>query len=804
MACPFAAPALLARVLVTMQLLRATVAFSALPPSREPSTSLGSAAHLGARAEVTAKTAGSFLHRDLPSLDLAKFNAEAEAINKKTDTLELQCKLMQMKDKETLSGLNRQLRAISGQLAGNIAQESGAASQAKQERAQSTKLKEQLGKAKAMCKMQIQHLDKSVESHKKDEETSKALGALSSQCDKEALAAIQVSMNRTGAAMPAASLLQGCGEEVTASMRAAVKALEQEAHFITAFAQQAFSDALRQASAGSTFPSLLEADKSWPGRSNPPSRAKLKKSTACAMTPGSPNCAILKSQLETMAQHMEEQKDLAVTRHRKQVEDCATSEREMNERIKTTDAQYSRTSADLTRLTGLKAGLSASRASVQQRLDRTERDAKKSAQTCKDGLSQYKGELDDTLGQRQAEAQRQAGKRVLIQDCQVTEWVSSKCSKACKAKDSDAAGHMNFTRSVTQVAGIEGYSCPPFFAKLPCGDKPCPVDCAVSEWTAWGACSKACAGGTAKRTRKITTQMKDGGKSCPGIEMRKACNVGSCSDPCTLKEWTPWSACSRRCKFSKTSAAGRSRRIREVEGNPIQRGGASSCPPADDKTRLQTRKCNDNVCPQGITCDASQEVVFLLDGSGDAGNDFVEQLNFVSKVVAASSNKVRFGVLSYGKEVKILSRITADRNQISAMTAYSPPTGGTRDSVKGLFVGRSLFADPGGSSGPKIAVLLLGGSPASYVNARKASEDLRSAGVRLVVGLVDNGSQQARSHACGLASSPCSANVEAVKSWEQMALEPGRFLTTICKDLVYPSKAPSRLDSMMKKKRKKS
>jgi len=796
MACPFAAPAFLARVLVTMQLLRATLALSAIPSSGDLATSLGSAAPSEARTQFMPKTAGSFLQRADPSLDLAKFNEEAEAINKKIDTLELQCKMMQMKDDEILSGLNRQLRAISGQLAGNIALESGAASQAKQERAQSTKLKEQLGKAKSMCKMQVQHLQNSVDGHKKDEDKTKALHALSSQCDEEVLEL--VSINKTGPAMPAASLLQGCGEEVTAPMRAAVKALEQEAHFSTAFAKQAFSDALRHASAGSSFPVLLEADRSWPGKSKPPSRAKLKKGTACAMKPGSPNCGLLKSQLDTMLQHMEEQKDLSVTRHRKQVEDCTNSELELNNRIKSTDAQYARTSTDLTRLTGLKAGLSASRASIQQRLDRTERDSKKSTQTCKDGVSQYKGELDDTLGKRQSEATQQAGKRVIIQDCQVTEWVGSKCSKACKEHDSDAAGHMNFTRSVNQNAGLEGYSCPPFTAKLPCGDKPCPVDCIVSEWTAWGACSKACSGGTAKRNRKITTQMKDGGKSCPGIEMRKACNVGSCSDPCTLKKWTPWSACSRRCKFSKTSAAGRSRRVREVEGNPIQTGGASSCPPATDITRLQTRKCNNQVCPQGITCDASQDVVFLLDGSGDAGYDFETQVNFVSEVVAASSDNVRFGVLSYGKEVKILSRITADRNQINAMTAYTPPTGGTRDSVKGMFVGRSLFADPGGGGGPKIAVLLLGGSPASYVNAKKASEELRSAGVRVVVGLVDDGSPQARTHACGLASSPCSANVEAVKSWRQMADEPGRFLTTICKDLVYPTKAPSRLDSMVK------
>lgn len=149
-----------------------------------------------------------------------------------------------------------------------------------------------------------------------------------------------------------------------------------------------------------------------------------------------------------------------------------------------------------------------------------------------------------------------------------------------------------------------------------------------------------------------------------------------------------------------------------------------------------------------------------------------------------SSDKVRFGVLAYGKEVKILSPITANRTQLAAISAYTPIAGGARDSAKGEILGRTLFAAPGVARGsPKVAVLLLGGAPAGFVNAQKASEELRAAGVRLIVGLVDDGSQLARQQACSLVSAPCSANVEAVKSWEQMAQEPGRLLSAICHDL---------------------
>merc|ERR1719456_1773148 len=109
-------------------------------------------------------------------------------------------------------------------------------------------------------------------------------------------------------------------------------------------------------------------------------------------------------------------------------------------------------------------------------------------------------------------------------------------------------------------------------------------------------------------------------------------------------------------------------------------------------------------------------------------------------------------------------------------------------------MGRTLFSDPGvGRGRPKIAVLLLGGAPSGF----QAAKELRSANVRLVVGLVDDGSQLARDQACSLASTPCSANVEAVKSFQQMADEPGRFLAGICRDLVYPGPKLDAVNQMM-------
>jgi hypothetical protein len=736
-------------------------------------------------------------------------NDKALTIIKKIDSLELQCKGTELKDKETLAHLQHELQAVSGQLAANVAAVSAAATAADQDKAQVVKLNAQLTHLASMCKTQETALNTSLQMMLKDEDTAKNLRSISSQCTT-ALLATHAHTSTINASSPEASLLQGCDKEVAAPMIAAGKALENEGTGLTtAFAQKAFKKALQHASAHSA---LLEASKGWPSKAKPRSKAKAKAANSCKLGKGSVDCGVLKGHLDGLATRLMEQKNTAVTNQRKQMDDCLNKEKKVNVRVTSANSQNARSSSELVRLTGVKAGLAASRASIVTRLERTKRDVKKFQSTCEDGVSEYKGELEDILRERQRIANDLAGKKVAIQDCKVSDWVFSKCSKKCKTTDAEAPGSMEATRTVAQVAEEGGISCPPLSAKLPCNDKPCPTDCVVTAWDKWGECSKACGGGTTKRMRKVTTQPKDDGKGCPVIEERKSCNVGQCGEECKLKPWSPWSACSRRCKFSKNSAAGRQRRVREEDGNALAPGGGSACPAKDDPSRFEARTCNQKICPKGITCDASQDILFILDGSGNAGGsdaagggDFKHEMGTVLAIMRDSSKKVGFGIVSYGKEMKVLSRITTDRKQLSTISAYSPPTGGSRDPVQGEFVARSLFSDPGiGGGRPKIAVLFMGGALAGMVNAKKAAEELRSAGVRVVVGLVDDGSQIARDQACSLASKPCSANVEAVKSWEQMAQEPGRFLAGICRDLVYPGPALSKADKMLPGTTKKS
>jgi hypothetical protein len=56
------------------------------------------------------------------------------------------------------------------------------------------------------------------------------------------------------------------------------------------------------------------------------------------------------------------------------------------------------------------------------------------------------------------------------------------------------------------------------------------VDCVVSDWSDWSACSNACGFGTSTRTRTITTEASCGGVACPAeLEETVACTGVQCS-----------------------------------------------------------------------------------------------------------------------------------------------------------------------------------------------------------------------------------------------------------------------------------
>merc|ERR1719478_1274636 len=132
------------------------------------------------------------------------------------------------------------------------------------------------------------------------------------------------------------------------------------------------------------------------------------------------------------------------------------------------------------------------------------------------------------------------GHSAFFQDCEVSKWEPEECTKVC------AGGDQKLTRKVlTHPNG--GTKCLPLAAERSCNNHPCPVDCKLSAWSGWSKCSAECGTGVRQRLREVKRAMKYDGKPCGEVNEEKACNNQACEKDCDLTSWTKWSACSKDC-----------------------------------------------------------------------------------------------------------------------------------------------------------------------------------------------------------------------------------------------------------------
>jgi len=92
-----------------------------------------------------------------------------------------------------------------------------------------------------------------------------------------------------------------------------------------------------------------------------------------------------------------------------------------------------------------------------------------------------------------------------------------------------------------------------------------PVDCVVSKWGAFDACSQACGGGTRTRTRTRTVAENHSGK-CPSLTESVQCNMMSCDKDCQFTGWSQWSTCSRTCGTGVKTATRQIKSMHQASG----------------------------------------------------------------------------------------------------------------------------------------------------------------------------------------------------------------------------------------------
>lgn len=140
-------------------------------------------------------------------------------------------------------------------------------------------------------------------------------------------------------------------------------------------------------------------------------------------------------------------------------------------------------------------------------------------------------------------------------DCKVSDWKPvTSCSKSC------GGGKRTMERSVLVAAKNGGDACPALKTEHDCNVDACPIDCTVSGWSDYSACSTTCGGnGVMIRTRLTVSTAKNGGAACPALKEERPCNMGPCPVHCELTAWSKWTMCSHSC--GTTGMKTRSRQI---------------------------------------------------------------------------------------------------------------------------------------------------------------------------------------------------------------------------------------------------
>jgi hypothetical protein len=174
-------------------------------------------------------------------------------------------------------------------------------------------------------------------------------------------------------------------------------------------------------------------------------------------------------------------------------------------------------------------------------------------------------------------------------DCSVSSWTAwDACSRTC------GMGLKTHHRLVETKSRFGGALCPlSLHEMLECDAGPCPVHCLVSDWNSWTPCTKTCAGGSQLRSRTVAVIPAHGGFVCPVLEQQRDCNMDYCPVDCALSEWTVWDACSKSCKQRRADAPGARFRRRSVLTHPLH--GGVACLEVEQSQECGTVKC-DTLC----------------------------------------------------------------------------------------------------------------------------------------------------------------------------------------------------------------
>jgi len=182
---------------------------------------------------------------------------------------------------------------------------------------------------------------------------------------------------------------------------------------------------------------------------------------------------------------------------------------------------------------------------------------------------------------------------VCATDCVVTEWsIYSVCTRSCASEYQDDGskilGHQSRNRVINTVAKDGGKPCPSLHEEQHCNTQLCPVDCYMSQYGAYSACSKTCGTGEKIKRRTVEQHPARGGKECGSESSAAECtnplNADLCPIDCQLSPWSDYTDCSANCDGGEQTAT------RSVVTAATLNGAACNA------TLSDTRQCNMMSC----------------------------------------------------------------------------------------------------------------------------------------------------------------------------------------------------------------
>ncbi|XP_072556633.1 thrombospondin type-1 domain-containing protein 7B-like isoform X1 [Paramormyrops kingsleyae] len=123
---------------------------------------------------------------------------------------------------------------------------------------------------------------------------------------------------------------------------------------------------------------------------------------------------------------------------------------------------------------------------------------------------------------------------------------------------------------------------------------PCPLDCKLSDWSAWSACSAPCGSGVKVRSKWLREKPFNGGRPCPKLDLKnQVYEAVPCYSECSQYTWAPepWSACAVNMVDTPSSCGEgvQSRKVRCVRKDTVGDAVDSSlCDPEEAPPSGQT------------------------------------------------------------------------------------------------------------------------------------------------------------------------------------------------------------------------